>query len=125
VPGERTPLLPDLRLVLYNIANILAIQEAIAKKKIPDIILAGKPSGVENPLEVTMVAAAFPMTEKNSDFCEYTSTRVDSDVLKLVKAAAALDGKRIQDWISDAVNDVAAKRLKIPPVKRKPIKEGR
>ena len=72
-----------------------------------------------------MVAAAFPMTEKNSDFCEYTSTRVDSDVLKLVKAAAALDGKRIQDWISDAVNDVAAKRLKIPPVKRKPIKEGR
>lgn len=63
-----------------------------------------------------------PMAKKpKAGYCVYTSTRIDDDILPLARAAAALSGDiTTQEFISDAVNEVASRILNRPPIKRKP-----
>lgn len=71
--------------------------------------------------------ATHPMPKKSAktppedEFCEYVSTRLDRDVMPRAIAAAAMSGKKsAQEFISDVVNEAAAKVLGVPPVHRKP-----
>ena len=69
-----------------------------------------------------MLTLAVPNMAKASEkqWCEYVGTKIDNQVHPLARAAAALVGKHVQDFISDAVNDAAAKVLKREPIKRRP-----
>lgn len=69
-----------------------------------------------------MVAAVETMHENTSDFAKYSTMKVDVEVLPLAGAAAKLDGKRVQDWVSDLINVHASKVLKRKPITRKPPK---
>lgn len=69
-----------------------------------------------------MNSAAPTMSKEKAEYARYTTTKVDVDIMHLVKAAAALDKQNVQDWLSDLANAAAAKRLGQPPVKRKPPK---
>jgi hypothetical protein len=67
------------------------------------------------------------MSEKSGNrFCHYTSLKVDTEVLLLIRSAVAsagLDqGKKLQmqEWASDVLNEAAAKLLKRKPIERKP-----
>lgn len=60
--------------------------------------------------------------EKTPQYCKYATVKVDEELLFLLKAAAALDKKSTQEWLSDLVNEAAAKRTGEKPVKRKPPK---
>lgn len=68
-----------------------------------------------------MVAA---MTD-DTTFCTYVSVKIDQDVLRLAKAASSLDGKTVQDWLSDLANSAASERLKAKPIKRKPARKDK
>lgn len=66
-----------------------------------------------------------PMAKKpqkpETAYCEYTSTRIDTVLLPLARAAAALSGDvSTQEFISDAVNEAAARVLGRHPIKRLP-----
>lgn len=72
------------------------------------------------------------MTEKSANrYCHYTSLKVDTEVLLLVRLAAAhvaqATGKRIkmQDWASDILNAAASKILKRNPIERKSPPPGK
>lgn len=53
--------------------------------------------------------------------CTYVNTRIDDEVLPLARAAAALSGDvTVQEFISEAVNQAAARVLNRKPVKRRP-----
>lgn len=74
--------------------------------------------------QVSLVAL---MSEKSGNrHCHYASLKVDTEVLLLVRLAAAhasrKAGKQIkmQDWASDVLNEAAAKLTGEDPVKRKP-----
>lgn len=69
-----------------------------------------------------MVAVATVMKDKKAEYVRYVATKLDGDILHLVKAAAAMERKNVQDWLSDIANAAAAERLNVPPVKRKPPK---
>jgi hypothetical protein len=58
--------------------------------------------------------------EKEPVYCRYSAAKIDSEVLYLARAAAALDHKSIQEWLSDTVNEAAARRTGQKPVKRNP-----
>lgn len=60
--------------------------------------------------------------DKPPEYCRYSVAKVDVEVLVVAKAAALLDGKTIQEWLSDLVNEASAKSLNRKPVKRKPPK---
>lgn len=62
------------------------------------------------------------MTEKQS-FCRYSPVKLDADILPLAKAAAALAGKTVQEWLSDVANESASGALSRKPVKRLPPKK--
>lgn len=66
-----------------------------------------------------MVAA---MPENKQRWCEYTGTKIDAEVLRLMRAACAIEGVRMQDWLSDLVNEAASEILGRNPIKRKPPK---
>lgn len=66
-----------------------------------------------------MSQVAFAMAE-TSEFCNYTTTKVDDEVLPLVKAAAALTGLKVQEFVSNVLNDAASKAIGRKPIKRKP-----
>jgi hypothetical protein len=57
---------------------------------------------------------------KKAEYCIYVTTKIDVEVLRLVKAAAALSSQSTQDWLSDMLNPIAAKATNQPQVKRKP-----
>lgn len=66
------------------------------------------------------LAAPLMSTEKQ-DVCTYTGTKIDDAVLPLARAAAALSGDiTVQEFISEAVNQVASKVLNRKPIKRRP-----
>lgn len=67
-----------------------------------------------------MNAVANPMSEKPVEFCRYSTTKIDSAVIGPAKAAALLDGKTFQEWLSDLANEESARQLKRKPVHRKP-----
>jgi len=73
-----------------------------------------------------VLTAVLPnMAKKNQKtapiYCEYAGTRIDSELLPLARAAAALsDDVSTQEFISDAVNEVAARVLGREPIKRRP-----
>lgn len=70
-----------------------------------------------------MSQAVSTMSEPSTGgFAEYTGTKIDVEVLRLVRAAAALEGIRMQDWLSDVANEAASKVLGRKPLKRKPVK---
>jgi uncharacterized protein (DUF1778 family) len=53
--------------------------------------------------------------------CTYVNTRIDDEVLPLARAAAALSGDvTVQEFISDAVNQVASRILARKPIARRP-----
>ncbi len=58
--------------------------------------------------------------EKKPVFCEYVSTKIDSDVLPSAKAAAAIAKQSVMDWLSDVANAAAAEQLGHEPIERKP-----
>lgn len=63
--------------------------------------------------------------EQAQELCTYTSVKVDDQVLPLAKAAAALAGQKVQDWISDFLNEAAAKALGKKSIKRRPTYKRR
>lgn len=65
---------------------------------------------------------AFMADAPRQGWCQYTGTKIDVEVLRLVRAACALRGIRMQDWLSDLANEAASKELGRKPLKRKPIK---
>lgn len=69
-----------------------------------------------------MSAVAMTMSEKKPEtpFCVYGSVKVDKEVIRLAKIAALTDQKSFQEWVSDALNLVAAKTIKGKPIARKP-----
>jgi hypothetical protein len=58
-------------------------------------------------------------TETAPNYCTYASSKVDDEVYPLARAAAALRGQSTQEFISDAVNELAAKVLSRQPIKRR------
>lgn len=69
-----------------------------------------------------MVAAVMSMSKQSPEYCFYTSCKVDRDVLRVVKEAAAKEQIKIQEWVSDLLNANASKVVGRPPIKRKPPK---
>ena len=63
-----------------------------------------------------MVATAMA---KKRESCTYSTTKLDSEVLPLARAAASLNGKRIQEWLSDLANEAAARTLNRDPIVRR------
>lgn len=57
---------------------------------------------------------------KKTEYATYVSTKIDDEVHPLARAAAALQSISVQEFISNAVNEAAAKVLSRPPVKRRP-----
>ncbi len=71
---------------------------------------------------MSLVAVA-PMTEKKKavvEYCVYTSTKIDDQVMPLVRIAAIDKGMAVQDYISDVMNEIAARDAGRKPVKRRP-----
>jgi uncharacterized protein (DUF1778 family) len=58
--------------------------------------------------------------ESTEEFCTYVSVKIDDQVLPLVKAAAALAGESVQDWLSDLANAAASKAVSRKPLRRRP-----
>ncbi len=57
----------------------------------------------------------------DSKHATYTTIRVDTEIYFRLRAAAAMEEVRtLSEYVSDKLNEVTAKVLKIPPVKRKP-----
>lgn len=73
---------------------------------------------------MSLVASAVMSEEKQENFCTYTSVKIDDEVLRRVKAAAGLDGKSVQDWLSDVANVAASKSLGKKALTRRPNKKG-
>lgn len=74
---------------------------------------------------MSTLTAMPPMAKKNgeSEYCDYASVKVDRAILARVRAAAALsDDATIAEYMSDALNEATAKKLNLPPIKRKPPK---
>lgn len=69
-------------------------------------------------LDYPQVQRAMPEKDK-AETVEYVSVKIDKEVYKVAKAAAALEGKDIQDYLSDVMNVVASKALGHKPVRRK------
>ena len=70
-----------------------------------------------------MSQAVSTMSEPtDNQYCQYTGTKIDVDILRIVRAAAALEGMRMQDWLSDVANKAASDVLGRKAIKRKPIK---
>ncbi|MDE2102266.1 MAG: hypothetical protein KGL39_33785 [Patescibacteria group bacterium] len=69
-----------------------------------------------------MSTVADPMKNKPTEYCRYTTVKIDSEVARMAKAAALVDGKTIQEWVSDHLNDLSAQVLGREPIKRKPPK---
>ncbi len=59
--------------------------------------------------------------EPVSTYCEYTGTRIDKVVMPRARAAAALSGDvSTQEFISNVVNEAAARVLGLDVIKRLP-----
>jgi hypothetical protein len=69
-----------------------------------------------------MSAVATIMSKESIEYCRYSVVKIDSEVLPLVRAAASLEHKTLQEWLSDLANDAAARRTHEKPIKRKPPK---
>jgi uncharacterized protein (DUF1778 family) len=67
------------------------------------------------------VSTLAPPMPKKTEYVAYVSTKIDDEVHPLARAAAALQGVSVQEFISDAVNEAAAKILNRQPVKRRPV----
>lgn len=67
-----------------------------------------------------MGTGALLMSEPKQQYASYVTVKLDVQVLRLVRAAAALEGKSVQDWLSDLANEPAARRVGEKPVKRLP-----
>lgn len=63
-----------------------------------------------------------PAIDFAEEGCPYSVVKIDSDILPLAKAVALLENKPLPEWLSDIVNDAAAKELNRKPIKRKPPK---
>ena len=69
-----------------------------------------------------MSSVAMPMADDADLYCRYSVAKIDSELINLAHAASRLRGKTFQEWLSDVVNDAAAKELGRKPIKRKPPK---
>jgi len=68
-----------------------------------------------------MGSGAILMSEKKKvDYAAYGTVKIDVELIPLIRAAAALSGKNIQEWASDHLNRLAAEVLERNPIKRKP-----
>lgn len=65
------------------------------------------------------------MADKKPVYCSYTGVKIDSDVLLIARAAAALAGQRMQDWLSDLVNEHGSPQIHRKPIARKPPPPGK
>lgn len=72
---------------------------------------------------MSAVATMPKQHETPEAFCTYISVKIDTDILPLAKAAAALRKQSVQDFLSDIANEEAAKVLERNPIKRKPPKD--
>lgn len=50
----------------------------------------------------------------------YAPAKIDVDVYLVARAAAAINGQRVYDWLSDLANIEGSKAISKPPLKRKP-----
>lgn len=67
----------------------------------------------------TLLAPPMPKETKHAT---YDSVKLDDEVHPLARAAAALQQISTQEFISNAVNEAAAKVLNRTPIKRRPPK---
>ena len=57
-----------------------------------------------------------------TEYVSYSPCKIDSQVLPLAKAAAALKSIHVQEWLSNIVNEAAAKELGMKPIKRRAVR---
>ncbi len=69
-----------------------------------------------------MGSGALLMSEKKRppEHAIYVGTKIDVKVMRRAKAAAALKGQSVQEWLSDLANVAASEAIKEPPLKRDP-----
>lgn len=65
-------------------------------------------------------AATLMKPSEKKEHAVYVATKIDADVMRRVKAAAALDGRTVQEWLSDVANGASSEAINLPPIKRKP-----
>lgn len=69
---------------------------------------------------MTQVANLMADETEEADFCTYTTVKIDDQVIPFIKAAAALAGLSVQEYVSNHMNEIAAKALRNKPIKRRP-----
>lgn len=57
-----------------------------------------------------------------TEYVSYSPCKIDSQVLPLAKAAAALKSIHFQEWLSNVINEAAAKEFGMKPIKRRPVR---
>ena len=70
-----------------------------------------------------MVATIMAKKETEQPHCTYASVKIDDKILPIAKAASSLQGKSVQEWLSDLANQAASKFLGRDPIIRRPIKK--
>lgn len=60
------------------------------------------------------------MSKAKPEYCRYRSGKFDVALTFRIKAAAALQGKSVQEYMSDALNADSARVVKEEPLKRLP-----
>jgi len=71
------------------------------------------------------MVATMAEDKHQSEYCTYASLKIDSEVLAVVKFAADLAGQKVQEYVSDIMNEISAKATNRKPVKRRPPRPRR
>lgn len=72
--------------------------------------------------EIGLVAIRNMSQKPPVEWCRYSACKLDSQVLPVAKAAAALREQDVQEWLSDIANRESAKELNRKPIKRRPVR---
>lgn len=68
---------------------------------------------------MSLVVSRMAESSESQKFCRYTTVKIDSDLLPVLRIAAAMSEQKIQDYLSDLVNENASKKANRKPIKRK------
>ena len=79
----------------------------------------------DNERRFTLFTVAATMTKpqpEEENYCTYTSVKIDDEVARRVRGAAGVAGESVQDWVSDVLNDAAAKILGLKKIQRRKVR---
>ena len=74
---------------------------------------------------MSTVALVMSESPERKKYRRYTTVKIDADLIPVARIAAAHAEKKLQDWLSDLVNEHASKIAGRDPVKRKPAPPGK